>query len=104
MENISKENAKKLGIDTLLWQTQEECGELIKAIGKYNRTRGIGQKTEVSNEEAYRSLLKEIADVNICLEQLTYLFGAEFVIDNMKNIAFAKVQKRYENIHSQSKI
>ena len=97
MKYISKENAKKLGLDTLLWQTQEECGELVKAVGKYNRTRGIGQKTETSKKEAYQNLLEELADVSICVEQLIYLLGAENDIEALKDKAFEKVKNRYSD-------
>lgn len=95
MKDISKQNAKVLGLDTLLWQTQEECGELVKAVGKYNRTRGIGQRTETSEKEAYQNLLIELADVSICIEQLVYLLNAEDDIEALKDEAFEKVKKQY---------
>lgn len=95
MKQISKNNAKALGKQTLLFQTQEECGELIKAIAKYNRTRGIGQKTETTEETAYENLIEELADVEICLEQLIYLLDAKEDVDQKKQIAFEKVATRY---------
>lgn len=93
--DISKENANKLGVQTSLWQTQEECGELVKAIGKYNRTRGYGQITETTEEDAIKNLIEEIADVSICIEQLAYLLGVEGQVEEARNAAFNKVQKRY---------
>lgn len=69
MTEQSKQNARKLGKDALLWQIQEECAELIQAVAKYNRCQGIGQITEVSKQEAEQNLVKELADVEICLEQ-----------------------------------
>lgn len=68
MTEQSKQNARKLGKDALLWQIQEECAELIQAVAKYNRCRGIGQITEVS-KKATQNLAKELADVELCLEQ-----------------------------------
>lgn len=97
MKEISKENAKKLGVQTLLFQSQEECGELIKAIGKYNRTNGIGQKTETSMEKAYEDMINEIADVEICLEQLKYLLNIEEIVEECKDGAFNKVHERYKD-------
>lgn len=95
MKEISIRNAEILGKQTLLFQTQEECGELIKAIAKYNRTRGIGQRTETTEEIAYKNLIKELADVEICLEQLIYLLNAKESVDQKKQIAFEKVATRY---------
>lgn len=96
MKEISKQNAMKLGKDTLLLQTIEECGELIKAISKYNRARGIGQKTETPQSEAFDNLLLELADVKICVEQLIYLLDAETEVKYLMDVAFEKVAKRYE--------
>ena len=96
MTDISKKNADMLGLQTLLFQTQEECGELVKAIGKYNRTNGIGQKTEMLSHDAWSAMIQEIADVSICIEQLTYLLHAEKVVDYCRNAAFHKVRERYK--------
>lgn len=93
--SISKRNAKMLGKETNLLQTIEECGELIKAICKYNRTLGIGQKTEVTTKDAYQNLIEEIADVSICIEQLIYLQGIEDEVEDAKAKALVKVEKRY---------
>lgn len=100
MKEISKSNARKLGKNTLLLQTMEECGELIKAISKYNRSMGIGQKTETPPVVAYADLCVELADVSICLEQLIYLMGLEKEIDRLKDKAFDKVAKRYEEANT----
>lgn len=95
MQDISKNNADLLGLDTMLLQTIEECGELIQSISKYNRTRGIGQKTETSQAMAINSLVEELADVSICVEQLGYLLKIENDVEKMKNIKYLKVAKRY---------
>ena len=97
MTDLSKRNAEILGKDTMLLQTMEECGELIKAISKYNRTRGIGQKTETPDYEAFDNLCEEIADVSICLEQLIYLLGLKPEVDYFKEKALEKVAKRYQD-------
>lgn len=92
----SKKNAEALGKDTNRLQTIEECGELIKALCKYNRTIGIGQKTETSEFEALTNLIEEVADVSICLEQLVYLMGIEEEVKNARKKAFDKVSDRYK--------
>lgn len=52
------------GVEVKLRQTQEECGELIAAIGRYSRER--------TNEHP---VLEEIGDVWNMLEQLAMIFG-----------------------------
>ena len=95
ISNISKDNAKNIGKQAMLWQTQEECGELVKAIAKYNRANGFGQVTDVKSEDAYIDMLKEIADVSICIEQLIYLLNADDPVKRYRIEAFEKVRKRY---------
>ena len=95
ISETSMYNAELLGKQTMLWQTQEECGELVKAIAKYNRANGFGQVTDVKREDAYIDMLKEIADVSICIEQLIYLLDAEDSVKVYRNESFEKVRKRY---------
>lgn len=88
-----------MDLQVALFQAQEECAELIQAISKYNRVRGIGQKTEVDLDEAYNNLLKEIADVEICIEFLTSSdnddsFNCREQIEANKKIAYKKIKDR----------
>ena len=107
MNEISKQNAETLGLDTMTFQTMEECGELIKAISKFNRTRGIGQKTEMGIGNAFNDVLAEIADVEICIEQLKYLLEQRYdinvcgIVELKKDQAFTKVAKRYRGGENQ---
>ena len=96
MTDISKSNAEKLGLNTMLFQTQEECAELIVAVSKYNRVNGIGQKTELNKDEAYNNLIEELADVSTCTEQLIYLLNCESDINKIKLEKFNKVRTRLE--------
>lgn len=93
MTQQEKINANNIGLDGMLWQTQEECGELVKAIGKYNRSRGVGQKTETSRQEAFDNLAEEIADVEICIRHIKYLLNID--TDNIQQEKIGKVYKRY---------
>lgn len=54
---------------------QEECGELIQAVNKFRRSRGIGQQTKMNNEETFNLLVEEMVDVSIMIEQVEYLLG-----------------------------
>ena len=74
--------------------TQEECAELIQAISKYNRARGIGQKTNISLEDAKSQLLEELADVKLCIEEILYLTSCD--ITDMIDMKAEKVRKSYE--------
>lgn len=96
ISEISKKNADKLGSIVNSLQTIEECGELIKAICKYNRVCGIGQVTETSYEDAKQNLIEELADVSICIEQMIYLLCFEEQVKEAREKAFEKVRKRYE--------
>lgn len=90
----SKQNTRKLGKDALLWQIQEECAELIQAVAKYNRCRGIGQITEVFKQEAEQNLVKELADVEICLEQVKFLLNLDKDVKQVKQEALDKVSNQ----------
>lgn len=94
MTEQSKRNARKLGKDVLLWQTQEECAELIQAIAKYNRCRGIGQITKVSKQEAEQNLVKELADVEICLEQVKFILNLDKDVKQTKQETLNKVSSQ----------
>lgn len=93
LSSREKFNAESIGVSGMLWQTQEECGELVKAIGKYNRTRGLGQKTEVSKEDAYYNLIEEITDVEICIDQLKFLLNLDNSV--VRDCKVNKVYNRY---------
>lgn len=62
----SKAAIKTFGVRNQLRQVQEECAELIAAINHYLRD---------SDKENKISLLNEIADVVIMLEQLKVIYG-----------------------------
>lgn len=87
-------NAEALGEETLRFQTIEECGELIKALSKYNRTLGIGQPTEVTQRQAWHDVLREIADVRICITQLEFLTNSYQDVSKYMDMAIHKVAKR----------
>lgn len=97
--DIEKKNAEWIGKDGMHQQLIEECGELIKALCKYNRANGIGQPTPITKEEARDNLVSEIADVAICIEQFCYLVGITAdEVEVKRTLAVSKVaQRRLEN-------
>lgn len=66
---------------------------MIQVVAKYNRCRGIGQITEVSKQEAEQNLVKELAGVEICLEQVKYLLNLDQDVKQAKQKALNKVTK-----------
>lgn len=59
---------KKNGIKNQSMIAMEECGELIQAISKCVRSK------ELIPTEVRENLIEEMADVQICLEQLQVIF------------------------------
>lgn len=102
MESIEKsindiEDASKILVDAIehygtIRQTAmmvEEMSELTKAICKYNRLDNIS-KSGASGTAAKAAIREEIADVQIMLWQMGYIFGdptnyIEYKIDRLKN-------------------
>lgn len=74
-------------------QLSEECAELIQAVNKYRRFRGsknsrdeILTSTEDSNM-LIQSIVEEIADVEIMLEQMKVLLNlSNEAVEGVKNI------------------
>jgi len=54
-------------------QLVEECAELIQAVNKFRRAKGLGQATPVEYLDAKANLIEEITDVEVMLEQIKYL-------------------------------
>ena len=73
MTEMLKQNAKLLGVENVLTQTMEECGELVQACNKLLRAGGHGKKPSCSYDEALDMLKKELVDVNIMIDELKYL-------------------------------
>lgn len=74
-KQIEKEAVETYGIDAQMRMLQEECGELIVAVGHYLRGRS----------GSFANLCEELADVKIMIEQM------EIALDN------PAVEERYNN-------
>ena len=59
-----------------------ECGELIAALNRYF----------VQNRENRDEVIEEIADVEIMLEQLKYMFGSE----DVEQVKARKINRLYD--------
>lgn len=79
----------KLSLEELLCQLAEECAELSQAALKLRRVYNGNNPTPVKSEEAYHSILEEIADVALCVKVLE-LDRQQDVIEIQKTINIKK--------------
>ena len=91
-----EELAKKNNYETLLRQLTEEAGELIVAIQKYKRAQD--ENLEVANIiKRYLDILREIADVQICIEQLIISDDKDKIyIENVKKDKILRQLDRFK--------
>ena len=69
---------------TQIVKCMEECGELIRALGKH-----------LCNEGSYENVVEELADVDIMLSQMRYIFG-HTEIDRVRTQKLARLKMRME--------
>jgi len=84
--NVFKRALKKWGQQAQVNMCIEECAELIKAFQKFKRKQSISNITNV---------YEEIADVQIMLDQMRYLFDNE-AIDIFYRRKLARLEKLLE--------
>lgn len=75
------------GVDDRLCQTMEECGELIQACNKKRRN-------DVDAATAYQNLIEEVADVQICLDQLIHIYAIQTEVKEMIKRKVERDEKR----------
>ena len=51
---------------------KEEAAELIHAISKWERVRGVGYKTDTTPEKAKENLIQAVADCQNALDSMVY--------------------------------
>lgn len=91
---LLKEQAEHFGIENRMLQCTEELSELIQALSKYRRIID-GDKTCIVNAtEAKQMIAEEIADVEICLEQLKYLLCNKEQVERRKKQKIKRTQER----------
>ena len=76
------------GTKTQMMQCIEEMAELIQAINKYSRA-----NTNEEMAKAYVSVIEEISDVQIMLEQMRIVFGDKSV-DEQITAKLGRLEKR----------
>ena len=84
--------AEMFGLDNRMTQTTEELAELIQALCKYKRVQS-GDKTVRATHIRY-NIIEEIADVEICLEQLKHLLDINNVVEEIKKNKIIRTEQR----------
>jgi len=83
-EDLYKAAIEKWGVVSQVEMAVEECSELIQAIQKVKRSNTI---------ETNMHVCEEIADVEIMIEQLRYIFDVD-LIDQFKSEKLERLEKR----------
>ena len=109
MSALSDESAKLQVIaDTYGYNAQsrqiiEEMAELTQAINKFWRKEmKCGNKLPITfsaDNDYYFNLVEEIADVEICIEQIKYLLGCSKMVGNYIS---EKIDRQIERIKRES--
>lgn len=100
----------RFGLDNRLRQVSEECAELIQAVMKYQRLQENDKtlrskamsKLKLSpllpdNETIIiNNISEEIADVELCIEQIKYLMNTESKIEHIKRLKLERTKKLLE--------
>lgn len=100
-ENIKK-IAEHYGYDSQSHMLIEEMAELAQAINKLYRAQGNGQPTDIDIKEALDHIHEEIADVEVCLDQIKWLLGCEADVGRWKAIKVARQLKRIKKEKTKS--
>lgn len=95
MERKLQQIADYYEFDAQLNQVVEECGELIQAAAKYNRTKGKGYDTSMNLGAAYANLVEELADVQLVVCQLVYLMECG---DEVLDVTELKIDRQLKRI------
>lgn len=90
--------ADNYGYEAQSRQLIEEMAELIQAINKMWRIDDTKcEKTNSDHIEAYKHIIEEIADVEICLEQVKWLLNVdESVLEEWKVMKIERSISRIE--------
>lgn len=88
--------ADHYGEDAQSLQLAEECAELIQAIIKFRRAKGLGQTTVVDYKAALANLIEEIADVELMIEQVKYLLDIPAL--ELAKLKLGKIQRTIDRM------
>lgn len=72
---------------------QEECAELIQAVSKYKRAFLNDPTLRMERKDTEINLIEEMADVEVCIEELKKRFKCEEQIKQVKAIKHIRRKK-----------
>lgn len=79
----------KWGVSFQVNQLFEEMAELVIALNKYNRAKF----DEASRERRIFKIIEEIADVELMLEQMEYIFACKERVEEQYKVKFDRLVK-----------
>lgn len=101
MDERLKIIANTYGYDAQSRQLIEEMAELTQAINKFWRKQLDCGRREYSDIEKCRmvavELIEEIADIDICLEQIKYLLHCKLDVERVKKKKIERQMERIKN-------
>lgn len=93
---------EKIGKAAMLEQLAEECAELTQAALKYARFIRRDNPTNKSFGDIYKNYCEEIADVRICLKELSSTFD-EDDIASWTDLKHERIRDRIDRINNEGK-
>lgn len=90
--------ADAYGLEEQTRQCMEEMAELTQVLNKYYRYYFGKSKPRETKEVIYKNVVEEIADVQIMLSQMVYLFNCQ---DEIKKVMQSKLNNLVEKIESE---
>lgn len=94
IDKYTRKQAEQFGIENRLLQCTEECGELIQALSKYQRILQGDKTCQTDMCHAEYMIAEEMADVEICIEQLKHLLGNTEQIEQIKEEKIHRTELR----------
>ena len=88
------EQADQFGLENRLLQCTEEAGELIQALSKYQRIQHGDKTCQTDMCHAEDMIAEEMADIEICIEQLKYLLVNSRQIEQIKAEKIQRTEQR----------
>lgn len=102
------EQAEQFGLENRMIQCTEEAGELIQALCKYQRIQQGDKTCQTDMIHAEYMIVEEMADIEICIEQLKYLLGNSKQIEQIKEEKIHRTELRilfgYEGVQNTERI
>lgn len=89
-----REQAEQFGLENRMLQCTEECGELIQALCKYKRITQGDKTCNIDLIHAEYMIAEEIADIEICIEQLKYLMCNKGEVNRIKHEKVKRTEQR----------